>query len=82
MFDNKEGNSFRNPPSNPISAKISGCSKLNFRKTAEVSDKNIIDTIAEGTVVSVLDKGFGDWTFISYGDKNGYVMSKFLKDVV
>lgn len=81
MFDGKEGNGYRNPPSNPSSAKVKGCSKLNFRRTAETSCNNVIDTISEGTIVMVIDKGYGDWTLISYKDKNGYVMSKFLEDI-
>lgn len=82
MFDNNENNSFRNPPTNPLEAKVKGCKKLNFRKTAEVSAKNIIDTIPEGTTITVLDKGYGEWALVSYKDKNGYVMNQFLEDVV
>lgn len=82
MFDDKENNSLRNPPTNPSEAKVKGCKKLNFRKTAEVSAKNVIDTIPEGTTIMVLDKGYGEWSLVSYKGKNGYVMSQFLEDVI
>lgn len=82
MFDDKENNSFRNPPTNPLEAKVVGCKKLNFRRTADKSSANVIDTIPEGTIITVLDKGYGDWSNVSYKGQNGYVMSQFLEDVV
>lgn len=81
MFDEKEGNSFRNPPGNPIDAKVDGCPRLNFRSSPEVSDRNILGTIPEGTTVTILNKDYGEWSLIGYEGKNGYVMNKFLKDV-
>lgn len=82
MFDDKENNSLRNPPTNPLEAKVKGCKELNFRKTADISSKNVICTIPDGTTVTILDKGYGEWTLINYKGKNGYVMSQFLEDVV
>ncbi len=51
---------------------------LNLRKKASTSAA-LIDRIPQGAAVTVLDSQ-GDWCYISYEGKTGYVQSQFLSD--
>lgn len=51
---------------------------LNLRKRASTSAA-LIDRIPQGAAVTVLDSQ-GDWCYISYEGKTGYVQSQFLGD--
>ncbi len=51
---------------------------LNLRKKASTSAA-LIDRIPQGAAVTVLDSQ-GDWCYISYEGKTGYVQSRFLSD--
>lgn len=50
--------------------------KLNLRKTAS-SSASVITRIPNGTTLTLLDKG-SRWCKVTYKDKTGYVMTKFL----
>ena len=53
---------------------------VNLRSSMDTSnDKNIIAKVPIGTKVNVLQNVNATWDRISYNDKNGYMMSKFLK---
>lgn len=52
-------------------------SNLNFRKTASVKS-SIIGTIKKGSKVKVITLN-GDWAYIEYNGKKGYVSKQYLK---
>lgn len=52
---------------------------LNLRKKASASAA-LVDRIPYGAAVSVLDSQ-GEWCYISYAGKKGYVLSRYLSDV-
>ena len=58
-----------------IQKKVKTTSRLNVRKSPEVTD-NIVTTLGNGTVITVISEKNG-WTEIS----NGFVMSKYLEDL-
>jgi len=51
--------------------------KLNLRKRASAS-ASVLKQIPTGTVLNIIDKG-STWCKTSYGGKDGYVMTKFLR---
>ena len=52
---------------------------VNLRKSPSTSAE-IITRISVGSQVNVIGESSNGWTYVSYGAKKGYMMSRFLKD--
>lgn len=61
-------------------ATIEGAAMVNFRKTPTTSPDNILGILNAGTKVEVISD-HNDWSEIVVGDRTGYVMTKFIKEV-
>lgn len=65
----------------PTSGVVSGCKKLNVRKTPNVNAANIVGVIAEGTKVTInAAKSTGEWYSVkAENGVKGFCMKKFIK---
>lgn len=66
-----------NPGWNRATAIVTGCDKLNVRSQAS-ADSKVLTVISSGDTVTIVDRGYGDWTAVRIGNINGYVMSKYI----
>ncbi len=51
---------------------------LNVRSSMSTTEKNFIDSLPYGSKVFAYGNPKPGWTYIEYGNKSGYVMSRFL----
>lgn len=52
---------------------------VNFRAEAN-GDSEIINVLADGDVVELIDKDNGDWWHCSFGEQEGYIYYEFLQE--
>lgn len=74
-----ERTSLNSPGENkPIRGIVTDCERLNVRTEPSMNGK-IITSLSKGAPVTIIDKGFGEWTKIDIGSKEeAYVMSKYI----
>lgn len=65
------------PVFEPKQAVVSGAPMVNFR---DEPGGHVISVITEGKKVNVVGQS-GDWSYVEYGNKRGYVMKGYLKEV-
>lgn len=54
--------------------------RVNFREKKDTDEDSIIETLAKGVEVEVLDDSDDTWCEIRYDGKTGYVSKDYLKD--
>ncbi len=52
---------------------------VNFRAEAN-GDSEILDMLADGDVVELIDKDNSEWWHVRYGETEGYIYSEFLTE--
>lgn len=62
----------------PVQAKIVNAPRVNFR-TNHSLEAGIANVLAEGTMVELLGEAVDDWSAVKYGDRKGWIMTKYVK---
>lgn len=64
-------------PSVPLEGVVSGCARLNVRKTPS-TDAGVVCVINKNDKVEVGQDDYGDWFQVKIADKQGYCLKEYI----